>query len=503
MEDITQNVKVSFLKNIDKVSFNTTISIAIDNNANIKRILDINSYMYDHKVECGNGKAIISGKIGLKVFYIDTDNIANTLSDSSSFSETIVDASITTNTNLNIFNSNIVNTILSVDNILKINCEATIVPVAYLNLALNNPIQETELLITKKREIQTNTISSFVNLCFEYNSNIETKDKLNKILCNNSYFTAEKVTAGDGYAVVEGKIMTKLVYETNNDDDVIIKEIKEVSNLKCDLEIANIKNDDILDLSFILDKSQEEVSTEMDGDDCLVLTKHKIKVCGAVIKSMTVELVDDLFSTSNEVQISTSSREIAKSLEKFAICEVISNELSLDKDETAIDDVIANLSINPEITNIYVKNSNIYIEGIISSNLSYIDENKEHKLKPIDCPFIINTKIPANNLGSSHSNISIEDAKVKVKRGTIIELEYCIFATLSIFEKEPCSIIDNFSIGKPLSFGNYDYQIFIAKPNETLWDLCKRIKISPNEITTYNKNLPAICNGGEKVIIKR
>jgi len=58
-------------------------------------------------------------------------------------------------------------------------------------------------------------------------------------------------------------------------------------------------------------------------------------------------------------------------------------------------------------------------------------------------------------------------------------------------------------MGKPLNFGDYDFQIFIAKQGETLWELCKRIKIAPNEINKLNKDLPLIMEGGEKVIIRR
>lgn len=64
-------------------------------------------------------------------------------------------------------------------------------------------------------------------------------------------------------------------------------------------------------------------------------------------------------------------------------------------------------------------------------------------------------------------------------------------------------MVDNLSIGKALDFGMFDYQIFIAKPDETMWDLCKRIKINPDEIGKYNPNLPLVMTGGEKVIVKR
>ena len=86
--------KVTYAKNLNKQNFSASISIPIDTNVNIKTILQIDSYLFDEKVECGNGKAIMSGKIGVKVLYVDKDNITNTITDSLTFSETILDNSI-------------------------------------------------------------------------------------------------------------------------------------------------------------------------------------------------------------------------------------------------------------------------------------------------------------------------------------------------------------------------------------------------------------------------
>ena len=503
MEHNTKNIKIAHTQNLNKFNFNVTISMPIDTNASIKSILDINSYVYDQKVECGNGKAIISGKIGLKALYVDTDNMTSSISSSSNFSETCMDNAITTDTFLNIYNVNVINTVLSSDSTLKVNCEITMQPIAYVNLGLNTSLQEDETLITKKNEIKTNSISSCVNSQFDYTCNLETKDTISKILCSNSYFTAEKVTADNGFAVVEGKLLTDIVYETQNQDETIIKELKDISNVKCDVEIMGLEKDDVLDLSFMLDKSNENISTEVDENTNVIIVKQCIKTCGVVLKTISIDIIDDVFSTANEIETATSHRECTKNAENFTLSEVITNELTLSKEESAIDEIIANLSINPEITNTYIKDNNIYVEGIISSNLAYIDENKEYKFKAIELPFIINTKIHAETLGCVHNNITVIDNRVKVKRGTIIELEYSLFISLTIFEKENHEMVDNFTIGKPLNFGEYDYQIFIAKPNETMWELCKRIKISPNDITTYNKDLPLVCTGGEKVIIKR
>ncbi|MBE5741142.1 MAG: DUF3794 domain-containing protein [Clostridiales bacterium] len=497
------NVKIAYAKNLNKLNFNSTISMTIDSNVNIKSILDISSYLFDQRVECGSGKAIVTGKLGLKVLYIDTDNITNTLSDSQSFSETILDNSITSDCYINIANTSIANHILSSDGTLKINCDINIAPILYLNLSIHNNLTAFESMMVKKSELNTNTISNLVDTSFEYTTNIETKDRIAKILYHNAYFSPEKTTANEEYAIVEGKIYSSLIYEATEGEETVIRQHIDTHTVKSDVNIAHLPSDCTLDLSFSLDRSREDISTEMEDDTSIITIKHNIKATGVALKEITIDVVDDAYSTENEVELALSNREYTKRILKDTLSEVVSNEITLSDNETAIDDILANLDISPEITNSYIKDETLYIEGIISSNLAYIDENKEYKHKQIESPFIINTKINMSTLHSLHNTITVTDCKTKAKRGTIVELEYSLFISLAIYEKESKEMVDNFTLGKPYDFGAYDYQIFLAKPNETIWELCKRIKISTDDIYQYNKNLPLIMEGGEKVVIKR
>lgn len=497
-----ENTKIAHAKNMNKFNFNTTVSIPIDTNVNIKTILDVNTYLFDQKVECGNGKAIVSGKIGVKVLYLDLDNMTNAVNDSTSFSETYLDNSLTNDTYLNISNATVVNNILSTDGNLKINCDVNINPVAYLNLSISPTLSMNENLITKKSEFSTCSISQCINTKFEHTTSLETSDSISKILCQNSYFTAEKVTTQNDYAVVEGKLATCVLYETNGDDKVV-KELREVTSVKCDVEISGLNSENICDLSFMVDKSKEEITTELEDNSSIITIKNTICVLGVALKTVSIDLVDDLYSTDNDIETTISKREYTKKADTHYVTETVANETPLNADEPAIDEVIANLNQNAEITNTYIKDNSIYLEGVLTSNLTYIDENKELKHKQLELPFIINSKFEASSLGCVHTDVSILDCRVKIKRGTIIDVEYTIHIKLSVYSKETHEMVDSFTIGKQLDLSKYDFQIFIAKPNETMWELCKRIKISPDDIYKYNKDLPLVMNGGEKVIIKR
>lgn len=502
MEEL-KSTKIAFAKNLKKLNFGTTLSMPIDANVNIKTVLDVTSYIFDEKVECGNGKAIISGKIGLKVLYVDTDNFTNTLTTNQSFNETYVDSSLTNECFVNILNSTIVNNILSSDDILKINCEVSISPIMYLNLSLNNNLPNFEDLIVKKSEINTQTISNIVNTNFEYATNFETKDNVSKILCCNAYFCADKVTSNNNVAIIEGKICSSIIFESVDQDESIIKRLDNVTNIKYDVNIDGLTDDSVLDLSFVVDKAMENITTEIEDDVNVITIKHNIKLCGVALKTVSIDTVNDLYSTTNEIELTSSNREYAKSTEHFSVVESVVNEISLTSDEEAIDEIVANLNILPEITNTYIKDENLMLEGIISSNLIFINENKEIKQKQIELPFIINSKIALTEINCVHTEINITDYKCKVKRGVVIEPEYMLHINLEIYKKENQEIVDNFTLGKALDFGDIDFQIYLAKQNETMWDLCKRIKVSPDEISKLNKDLPLVMQGGEKVIVKR
>ncbi len=491
-----------FAKNLNKLNFSSLISVSVDANANIKTVLNTDCYLFDCAVECVAGKMIVSGKVGVKVLYIDTDNITNTVSDSQSFSESLVDESITADSIINICNQTTNCTVMQTEGGLKINCEVCISPVMYLNLNVNTGAGSYDNLIVKKCEVDTCVIDQPIDCEFNYTTSLETKDNVSKILLYNAHFTPTKVSALDGSVVVEGKLFSKLLYETLNESESEIKELNNCFTIKTDVP-ANVSSESLLDVSFCLDGSKQEIETEMDDGNNVVVVKHSIRMCGVSARTLSIDLVDDMYSLENELELNFVNKNFYKLEQVCYVSESVSGEIAIDDDETAIDSIIANCNIMPEITNSYIKDDCLVVEGIVSSQVIYLDENKEYKTKLTELPFIINTNIKMEKPDCLHISVNITDENAKVKRGTIIALDYSLEICLNHYTSETRQLVDNFTLNAPINFGDYDYQIFIAKPNETMWDICKRIKVSPDNISNCNPNLPQTFLGGEKVIIKR
>lgn len=503
MDENQDSIKIAYAKNLNRLNFNSTVNMNIDANANIKTILDVDSYIYDEKVECGSSKAIISGKLGVKVLYIDTDNMTNSVSDSVSFSETILDEAITADAIVKLSECNILNNVLDSSASLKINCDVSLNPIVYQNVGLASNGSNFESMIQKKSEINTFSILANVNSNFEYTINLETKDTISKILSYDAYFSHDAISMTDEGAIVDGKMYCKLIYEMNDEEGSKIKEISDSFKLKSEVNISGVNRDCVTELNFDIDKSRTNINTEFEEGNSIVTVTHTIRCNGVALKPISIDVIDDMYSTENELELSTSKRDYFNALNCEHIDSSISGEVTLEASEPAIDELISNCNIVGEITNKYLKDGELIVEGIISSHLIYVDEYKECRHKHLELPFVINTKIRLDKIDCLHTSISIVDSKTKVRRGTVIELDYTVQICVNRYSSDSHMMIDNFTLKNPLDYSMYDYQIFLAKPNETMWELCKRIRISPDEISKYNKDLPQVMQGGEKVVIKR
>jgi len=501
MEKDTLNI--TYAKNLEKQNFSSSFNLKIDSQVNVKTILNTSCFIFDERFDCANGKAVVNGKIGVKVLYVDTDNITNTITDTQPFSHNILDNSITADCIIMLNNITSICLTNSNDTSLKIDCNVSFVPSVYVNLALPNNLELDENVICKNYNFNTYKITNKIDTKFDYSSTLETKNNIKKILYSNSKFNLTEVTAQDGFIVVEGKLFTNIIYETEENEEIKIKMLDDIFNIKTDVEIANLKQSNILDLNLSVDSFNETITTELEDDNNIITINNIISIKGLVFEEVGVDCVEDLYSVKNEIEPVKSNREFICLTSKTCLTENIAGEISLDKDEPAIEEIIANININTELTNTYIKNGTVYFEGLINSTVIYLDEAKEIKNKIVEIPFVVNTKIEAETLPIHHLHLTVNSNKFKVRRGTIIELEYDINACVCLYKTETREMIDTITIGKEFDFSKYDYQIYIAKQNETVWDLCKRVKCYPEDLNKCNKEIPSTFAGGEKVIIKR
>ncbi len=488
---------------LPKWNFRTNFNLPIDNNAKVKKVLNVHSYLYDIKTTATSGKADITGCVGVKVLYVDVDGVFNTLSDKSTFSESITDTAITSDCRVvvnNIQSSNIVD---YDEKYLKITCEFTGNAYCNMNLGLCTIQDDIEGVITKKTTIGAMTNVQMVDTTTSIDLDVNIQDQVAKILLCENKLSVSDVVAMDGYALISGNVVTNMFYEVDS-EEVQVKFKSETVPFKTEIEIGLCDKTCAIDIESLLDPNRSTTTTEIGTDGAKIKMTVCAQVTGFVYKEVNIEVCDDIYSVDNEIITSSANRTLYHKLPITCIKTDVNGEVEITSDETNIDEVLGIMGTSASITQYHISDGELIIEGLLGATVLYKDEASDIASIYTEIPFIIKQAVDSDSaVEYGHFAIVPLSARAKIKRGSIIDLDYEIAVCGHIYVKENREILENIKFGKAYDYGDIAFQIYVIKPNEDMWSLCKRIKTSPTELLKTNKDLTEPLKAGDKVVIYR
>ena len=497
------NCKCVQTTNLPTLNIKSQLNMNIDSNTNIKQVLNVEACLIDAVIEPLSNKALVKGTIGIKVVYVDMDNMFNTLSDSINFSETITSDNITTNCQININNCQFVADFENNDKMLNILIEGTVDCFCNSNSNLNlfNPASEN--FITKKSTLQTCDCLQQINKTTSFDYDCKIDAKINKVLSYDSKIVIEDSKCYDGYVLISGQIINTILCEIETDGNNTIKTTNNSTPFKCEIEANLSDNDCVADMCAYINLNSTQITTEIGDNYTKFNFEYSIVSSGFVYKNTNIDIIDDMYSLENFIEPVKNSYSLCKKMPYFKSTENVDTEITL-ADELNVDEIVGMINTSSNITQYSVKENSIMIEGVISGNLLYLDENREIKHLPTQLPYAINIKQDLKDeVCGLHLSVVPVACKCKIKRGNTLMVDYELCVSGSAYIKQQANLIDNVKLGKNLDYGDIAFQICIAHNNETCWDLCKRLHVTKEQLLESNPDIPGTYMGGEKVIIYR
>ena len=220
-------------------------------------------------------------------------------------------------------------------------------------------------------------------------------------------------------------------------------------------------------------------------------------------KNNTIDIVEDIYSTTNFIDVINNEYTIYKKTPYVKLTENVDAEITLN-DELNVDEIIGMVNTRATTTQHIIKNDNVVVEGVISGNLLYLDDNRQIKHLDTQVPFSIVIKQELQNeICGINLSLIPTSCKCKIKRGNVLMIDYELNINGNIYTQHQVQLIDSVKYGKNLDYGDIAFQIYIAHANESVWDLCKRLHISQQQLIESNPEIPSTYLGGEKIIIYR
>ena len=495
-------MKISHIVNLPTLNIKSQLNMNIDSNTHIKQVLNIETCLMEWQTEPMSNKTLIKGAIGVKVIYVDTDNIFNTLSDTVNFSESLTNDNISNDSQIDIYNHQFTTTFDNDERQLHINIDGTIDCTCNTNNILNSFVSNNNSLVTKKSMLPTQHRVQQINKSCNYDFDFKFDSKINKILSFDSKLVIDDTKCCDGYIVITGQIFNTIVCEIENESNVV-KLINNSTNFKCEIEANSCNGDCCTDLNAFININATQITTDINDNGTHFNFDYVIVVNGNLYGETNLDIVDDVYSTENHIETVSNKYKICKKLPYLKFNESVDSEITLS-DDVNIDEILGIINTHSNITRYIVKSDVIIVEGVINGNLLYLDENRQIKHLETQIPYSLNIKQSLKDEICAIKLSAIPTmCKCKIKRGNTLMVDYELCVCGNLYSNLEVEIIENVKYGKAFDYNDIAFQIYIARPEETMWNLCKRLHVKQEQLLESNKETPTTYAGGEKIIIYR
>ncbi|MBE7088512.1 MAG: hypothetical protein E7370_03205 [Clostridiales bacterium] len=143
------------------------------------------------------------------------------------------------------------------------------------------------------------------------------------------------------------------------------------------------------------------------------------------------------------------------------------------------------------------------LEGVIASLLIY-EQNGEERSTEINLPFAVNLANQGlNEQDKVQISVAVSGVSVRRKNQDECEAEAVLKIYLFPIKCNSCRYITQLTQGEELNCNKSAVSVFIPKSGDSLWEVAKRLKMTPQEVTKLNAGLEFPLTGKERIIIYR
>ena len=475
----------------------------------VKKILSVQAKPIITSSACKDGQIVYGGKLEANLLYISQNDEKISLIAVSDFNESFENVDINSNCSP----------------LLKCRLVDITTPSIKSNEVKVACIIDVNALLINKKEIQTNcdcenlvlknASESICRLLYNVNETAElmheckVQNSLNQVLNIGLNIAQKNCYCGNGYTVVEAECLMSMAYE---DDDKNICTYKESFPFKYEIETRGTSSECLpqLTLNALNYLSKTTVTQEDKGN--IIKFEIPIQISGEVYENTEIYFVEDLFSTSHQLQCEE---------EQFLSMSYIENKFfeSACKGSVKISENNENIVLlgilagNCEVTNQFHSGNQLTIEGIVSSTVLYktieektidnkfIDESgdelTENNIVTIEninsviaeFPFSFTIELAVfNELDNINTNCAIIDIDALYKNGEFEIVAKVAFWSLLSSEKQ-IKLLTNVKKGEKRESKDCAIEIVFAENNQNIWSLCKRFGINKEELMKFNPNL--------------
>lgn len=495
----TNKFQVVKKKRLQKSEFNVECNVPL--NCEIEKIFSVCHNAKADNAEVLNGIVNYNGSVDLCVLYQSVDGEVGTTSCTCPFVSKFEDATINVNDKVGI---EITVSDYSIESIgqssIKINCLLLQKAVLISNKDVENVSAGDEDVCYKEEEIVINTFVGQNSEIFTIESVYTIKEPVKKVLLCDTQVCVKDVESGVNFVAVSGELISKILYLTENEkyESAYITE-----NFKEEVELEGVTRESISEAIAFVERSQIKCDVENQDKGVNVNLTVPVGLKVTAYEEKPVNIIKDIYSTCNELEVSTESFEMTKQLPSDYFEAKIDGSLTLDEDKPRVDKVLFVGGTNLSISNAYVQNGEIFVEGVAKANVVYLnDETNSNNSVTVEVPFVVSDKSMAE-CDSPEITISaiLFDVDVVVKKGREFYFDGKLKINVSYDCDNVSAIISNINISGTVEEKDCAVELVFASSGMSAWDIAKSLKVKEETLLNQNPDITFPLEQDDNVVV--
>lgn len=345
------------------------------------------------------------------------------------------------------------------------------------------------------------TYSTFIgraNEKFDVSEEFELQGVTN-VLMVTPLVSLYSVDPRDNYLIVSGRVGLDICVQTGNDINSITTEYR-YKDFSCEVAYDGITTSSIIQSVINVVYNEVKVSTVVDNGVANLSIVLPVNYMGMLYTENKLTVVDDLFVESNYISVTCENFKSITCGMGLSFKDNISGTASILETAPFIDDILGVCASNVVIASSRVSEGKLTVEGVANSIVAYYTKDtNEVTTVQVESPFLVEKKVDYPS--ASVVAVSLENISARSKRGKEIEVsaELNVFVDLSA-ENEGC-LITQVVLGDEKKQDDCALQIYVVKPNQTVWDIAKELSVSQELIMEQNESVSLPLKAGDKLVV--
>ncbi len=471
-------------KQLDKTSF--SVECNVDTTEEIEKILSISHVACVDNIEVLNGQVSCAGTIDLGVVFQTANGEIGVANSACPFTSKLENEDVKVG---DIARIGVEITDCQIENVsngnIKIFCRLEQTTEVVQNREIVAVGATGEDICSKMTEIKIDTFVGQNSEKFDVESEFLIKEPIKRVVFVDSKVALKGVESGANFVSVYGQTMTKVLYLTQNDrfeTGFVVEDFKQ------EIELDGANRECVCQADVCIKRNL--IKAELEDMEKGVKVKLTIPVEAKVyaFEQRQEQIVSDLYSTKNEVKISTESFEMTRVQKGEEFEAKIDGVLTLDDDKPRIDKLMFVGATNLYLTNSYIKGGEAYVEGITKTNVIYLnDETNSFYSVLMEVPFVVSDKVPFDCENEDvNASATIYDVDVSAKKGRELYFD----AKLKVFVEGNCNeveaVISDVELGVAFPEKDYGMEVLFGRKGQNSWDIAKDVNIREETLTDQN-----------------